>query len=141
MPACDVHLVIRCRFPGTREYLWEGDDASGKHARRDQAECRQVSSLFIPCWDVGLSSLTSLLLLRWDLPQSAQCKSTRVVFLLDTQSHHFVMQGCTLQTQPLGSATTPRNLARASLPCILDPIWSPVPFGGRTIYLSSCILS
>jgi hypothetical protein len=46
-------------------------------------------------------------LLGWELPQSVGVNQRVVFLLLDTQSLHFVLQGCTLQAQPLGSATTP----------------------------------
>jgi hypothetical protein len=56
----------------------------------------------------GLSSLScDGWLLGWELPQSVGVNQRVVFLLLDTQSLPFVLQGCTLQAQPLGSATTP----------------------------------
>jgi type I restriction-modification system DNA methylase subunit len=46
-------------------------------------------------------------LLGWELPQSVSVNQRVVFLLLDTQSLHFVLQGCTLQAQPLSCATTP----------------------------------
>ena len=128
-----------CRLPGTQETPEGGchfEKSGHDRARLNTArftvlhsllECRALLHNFALC-SVG----TCRDPLSMNQPRSLSSRYPIASLLLS---------GCTLHNQPLGSATTAQNLARAILYCVLDPIWSPVPISGRAIHVSSGILS